>query len=407
MKTTLFPLTCALLAATSLCSAQTIHVVDPIGGPFVQIQDAVDAAVSGDVVLVRQGTYTQGMTIDGKGITVVADNLDSPVTTHQRIQNIPAGEQVIVRGLDSSATVSNTLVEIVDCQGVVWLEDLTATSGFSPFGGHTHGLLVQNSDAVHLVDCTFNAGFGGDVFQTNDGLNATASSLWIWNSTFRGRDGGGVTDDDIGGDGAFLVSSDLFAARSSFLGGKGADGADDFLFGCFDGSDGGDGLASVGLSNVVLVDAELVAGEGGAPGSSSCDAGDAGLPFSTDGGGSLTQTAGPVPSFSATSPVRAGQQAVLSYESQPGDLTFMVWSWNVTDLLLLEFAGAGAVGTPFFLSPTTSAVAADGTVDVPISIPATFLPPGRRMIMQGFVLTPQPAALLAGPSAVVILDPGT
>ena len=78
MRLALLP-TFALLLASSQVDAQgKLWVVDDDGGPgvdFTAIQDAVDAAVDGDGILVRPGDYGR-VTIDGKSLRVI-DRLGS------------------------------------------------------------------------------------------------------------------------------------------------------------------------------------------------------------------------------------------------------------------------------------------------------------------------------------------
>lgn len=56
----------------SVLPAQSVHVVDAAAGPIMQIQAAVDAAVDGDLILVRSGLYGQ-VTINAKSLTIMAD----------------------------------------------------------------------------------------------------------------------------------------------------------------------------------------------------------------------------------------------------------------------------------------------------------------------------------------------
>ena len=57
----------ALLASGAAAVAQTIHDVPTT---YATIQEAIDAAVDGDLILVASGTYSQDLVIDSKAIEI-------------------------------------------------------------------------------------------------------------------------------------------------------------------------------------------------------------------------------------------------------------------------------------------------------------------------------------------------
>jgi hypothetical protein len=68
-----------LLAIPFSAFAQTTWIVDQGGtGDFLTIQEGIDAAVNGDTVLVKDGTYTgagnKNLDYGGKAITVESEN---------------------------------------------------------------------------------------------------------------------------------------------------------------------------------------------------------------------------------------------------------------------------------------------------------------------------------------------
>ncbi|HYC77776.1 MAG TPA: hypothetical protein VEI02_09130 [Planctomycetota bacterium] len=100
--------------------AQTVHVVDDQPGPgvgFTDVQAAVDAAASGDVLLIHPGSYGT-VVIDGKALTlqgvgalqasfpaffpVLPFAAPAPPASFQ-IRNVPPGQRTIVQGLSLGA----------------------------------------------------------------------------------------------------------------------------------------------------------------------------------------------------------------------------------------------------------------------------------------------------------------
>src|SRR5436190_3639408 len=50
-----------------------VRVVAPVSAPYLSLQDAINAAANGDIILVKTGTYSS-LRVDGKSVTVVAEN---------------------------------------------------------------------------------------------------------------------------------------------------------------------------------------------------------------------------------------------------------------------------------------------------------------------------------------------
>ena len=72
----LSPVLLAAFALAAALPAQRTWIVDPYNLPgthFTTIQAAVDAAATGDIVLVRDRQYPQGFRATGKGLTILGD----------------------------------------------------------------------------------------------------------------------------------------------------------------------------------------------------------------------------------------------------------------------------------------------------------------------------------------------
>ena len=86
---------CVLLSTN--VGAQTVHVVDADNGPGTDattITQGVAAATSGDILLIRDGTYDEFVTIDGKGLTLLADDGAAVAVGAFEILNIAADDFV-------------------------------------------------------------------------------------------------------------------------------------------------------------------------------------------------------------------------------------------------------------------------------------------------------------------------
>src|SRR5688572_18478273 len=95
----------SLLAAalTARLPAQgRIWIVDAAGGGnFLHLPGAVAAASDGDLIRVRAGNYqtNQGVTFS-KGLTILLDPAADFPIDGITVQNLPAGQQVVIRGND-------------------------------------------------------------------------------------------------------------------------------------------------------------------------------------------------------------------------------------------------------------------------------------------------------------------
>ncbi len=403
---------CAL-ALTAPARAEVLRVAFS-GGDYNQIQDAVAAAVDGDVVLVQGAGLYQPVRIDGKGITVVADTgIEVSIAGGIRVTNTVHSQTVTLVGLNSfglnfGSGVNGALREgllVNSCAGPVRVENctFTGTQGLqfsTPAFGAT-GVIASYAPDFAIVDCALRGGDGA--FSSGNGGAATAggsaleaynfSNIAVYDSEFIGGTGaGGDTFGGNGGRGISLADSTLFLSNCGSAGGNGGSG----FFSC---APGGDGLFASGTASVVTLVAEALTGGLGACGTPN------GLPVSTANGAGSNSIGSVVRSVELATPVREGSTAQIEFKGQPGDHVYLLISSTPGYDTSLPFNGVLLLQQPFSggrrfmgVMPTT------GTMQVTVQNP-TLEPQVEGLIyfIQAMFQEPQ-GVWFASPSNLVVLD---
>lgn len=220
------------LSLASLALASQVLVVDAANGPgtdFLAIQPAIDAALPGDLIRVRTGTYAP-FVVDGKGVSVVGDTTGGPVDVlgdddeRVAVRNVPVGQTALLQQL-AIDTIPGTLFE--DNVGHVILSDSTSrsrpdfqfTPGEFPFVSGP-GLRIEDSARVWVEDCTLT---GADAavlifaFSPQVGLSTQNAFFFLYDSTCRGGQGQNSEISPGGGGTGALCSNSTGTVRSSQL----------------------------------------------------------------------------------------------------------------------------------------------------------------------------------------------
>lgn len=190
-----------LLACPTAIAQSRLLIVDAsqgAGSHFADLPPAVAAAVTGDRISVRPGTYS-AFTIDGKGIAVAgAPGVTVPAVT---ILRVPAGTDCAVSGLTIVSWFSGEL-RVADCAGRVLLSDLS--------------LGMANTGIVALSRCA-QLMLSGCVFGSTTRLDTCTATLC--DSTF-----GGMPLIGTAAPGLELVASRTFMSRCRATAGLYLDG---------------------------------------------------------------------------------------------------------------------------------------------------------------------------------------
>jgi len=414
-----------LAGLTGATSGQgAVWTVDDTGGAdFIDIQEAVDAASDGDLILVREGCYS-ALTISGKSLTIQADAPPGTVEILNpffitgeaiSVSSITVGQQVVLRGLTTfivAFTENEIASGVSDCDGPVLFEDcqLVNVSGIA--------LEIDNAASVTLQRCTVDAGLDQYDAFINEYLQRTAltvtdAKVFLHETTVQGSLGpdaqqqifGPVSPPGAGGIGILAASNvQLSAFGSTITGGAGGSGTVDF---CFDGRDGGDAIRCDATCTVRLRDTLAQAGTGGAggPGCGLADGVDGidlnGPPASFE---TLTGTAH---EFEITSPVRESENVTITYTGAPGDLAFLAVSDSLRPGFYLPARQSVLHMGPFLQILSLGPLPASGTRQLNILVPD--LGTGVEaltFVCQMALLDSGGALSLTGPSSVIYLDQG-
>jgi hypothetical protein len=277
-------------------AAATTWVVDDNGGfDFVNIQDAVDAAVAGDVILVHPGAYP-GFTVDGKPLTIApAAGGAIQVSSFVELRNIPLGTQLDISGLrmgEPFTAGGAPTVTVEACLGTVKIADCTV-QGWDPlqngcpyyqyFYGSCDSYPCLDADAQEAIECltsaeviflrcTLKGGHGSTHTETHcgyttsgaDGASLSESSATFLQCTLEGGNGGSVGGNHCwdGGDGGHGVrlrlGSTVFADRTTFFPRWGGGYGCQFTCGCGDSGGHGAGIWADSTSAGTFKDAAFL-----------------------------------------------------------------------------------------------------------------------------------------------------
>jgi parallel beta-helix repeat protein/predicted outer membrane repeat protein len=152
------------------------------GHPFDAIQEAIDAAVDEDTIVVLQGTYTgsgnRDIDFSGKAIILRSTDPNNPDVVASTIVDPNGSEEEPHRGFYfHSGEDANSV-----------LQGFTMTNGYHENGGG----MYCNSSSPTLTNCTFNGNSAVD----GGGMRSSHSSPTLTNCTFSGNSasnhGGGI-----------------------------------------------------------------------------------------------------------------------------------------------------------------------------------------------------------------------
>ena len=398
----------ACLAVTAPLAAQgQVLVVDAFSGPgtdHTQISAAVAAASPGDTILIRTGHY-DGFTVDGMGLTLVADHNElALVSGTVTVRNLPADQSVVLHDITPETAGPGPAMLVENCAGPVWLEDSFLQSDSFP-SASAAGLEVRSSAHVSVHRSSL-LGSPAWAEVAGPGLRAVDSNVYLYETVARGGDGvfglGGGLDAAAG---AWITGGQLYAAGGFLIGGKGHDG---LLLGgsCWDGGDGGGALILDGAApSALLRDVERQVGAGGF-GPGVCVDGAPGVEFVTPMGSLQLQSADGRRMW-MHGPVREGQPVDLQVDGIPGDQVVLLIAPTQNPVF---FQPAGAfLGGAFLPDLSNPWIVPLGTVGVAGSLTTSFAAPAvvgevQTLFFQAGILSGAAEIVFSAAQSLTVLD---
>lgn len=371
------------------------------GGQFEDLPPAVAVAHDGDLILVRDGTYS-ALVLDDLGVTVLADGKAVLIEGASSVTSLPEGETAVLKGLTlvdpSTGGVGAPVLTIADAAGSVWIEDTRV-------GTTTDGIEARDATGVVIVRSeVFSDGFA-PCATAAEALAVLRASVHVFDSAFSGSDAACGTLPFAGATGARVEEGFLYAAASSFEGGRGTPSVCPPLSSVCSvrAGRGGDGLVVDEASLAVLLDSALAAGAEGSPsaGCALCGASGVGM----DVVGDVTLVAGPARSHVVQSPIHSGKGGssyVVRAEGLAGDMAFSLYAKRSRPVYDPGLLGPLLTNDPPLVVWPEGVISAEGVLERTYFVPPVLLG-HERLFVQGLFVDAGAEEHLAGGSAIYVL----
>lgn len=405
-----------LALLVGLASADVTYVDATGNGDYLQIQPAINAALDGDVILVRSGNYA-AFTLDQRKLSIVEDaGAAAKVQGTVVVKNVSFGGYVLLAGLEITAPngspVGAPALLIENCPGHVRLQDCGLRGGDGGLGFPTGGNGGASADIRNSLRVSFTAvdmrggnGYGSIIFGPDGGnggagLESRGSSVSFYDCNFRGGAGGDAdyavpTTCGDGGPGALLFDLNLLASGCSIIGGVGGNQGNL-------GGAGGDGLVVLPPAQARLISNFYAGGMGGW----GYLGGVGPQGQAQSGGGAFLPIGGVRRKFHAPVLTPEGGMIQVQVQGQAGDRVWLLSTQKPGYVFFPGLAGTALVPFPslmpfrFLGSLPPSGVATFSTpapnLDAPSEHQATFF--------QGLIQTTAGVRLLGSPVNLVTLN---
>ena len=424
LRFTATPSLLALGLLATHAAAQDVKVLDAVNGPYFTLQAALDAASSGDIILVEPGLHVSGTApmIDGKSISILAVDSSQPTRIGPiRVQNLSSEDDVVFRGISFTRYLTapnfTTNATILSNAGTVSFDGCSFVDGLVTGQGTARPAveLVGGGGDVMFTRCSVlgadglpSIGLGVPGLGAGVAISAVDQNVYMFGSDVIGGRGG----ESLPGADAILVDgASVYVTGGSVVGGIG--GWTSTSSSCSDGGDGGDGIAGSAVT-IELFDAtdlgaaaNILGGAGGASQNGNCAPGAAGQGISATGsvlyhGGFLTSTSSDV------GVVEAGDDVTMIFEG-PAFAGGSAWFLRVSPGI--EPLALPPVGIEVLPAPVQLGVYAftgpSGSVSITSYLDPAGTNEGSVIAVQSFHFNPNaPNAYLGAYTHVAVVRPG-
>ncbi len=336
-----------LWPAASLARAGEVWVVAPSGGQFTSIQEAIDAASSGDIILLRPNPAGYApFDVSGKSLAILSDAEEARlVLGEMSVRDLGAKGMCALSWLSTNGQgFQSRGLFASNCLGAVRVQESSFVALGNPVPTLDKGIqAAECADFVLFHVLSVGGGWGSTTHPGTggQGLSASTSTIHAIASELRGGKGGSGNDDEGqngggGGNGLMLLSGLASCVDSNLIGAAGGEGepGDGGTFGCEDGGNGGAGgngaylFTQLGLTTKIRHTGSTMQGAPGGSGAqsfcggSSGSPGPDGLPVRIFGAGTEVALGSPARYLTAKTIVRESQFLQVRAKGQVGD---QVW----------------------------------------------------------------------------------
>ncbi|VVB55912.1 Cell surface glycoprotein [uncultured archaeon] len=159
---------CLVLLITSSATAATLEVGQ--GKTYTTIQSAIDAAKTGDTILVNEGTYNENPLINTNGISIIGKNREKTIIEGRKTSSgfrIDEMNNVVISGF----TIKNSGGGGQEDAGVVIYKGNGNTVSNLIITGNSVGISIyqgSNNNTISGNIIESNSGYGINIYASND-----------------------------------------------------------------------------------------------------------------------------------------------------------------------------------------------------------------------------------------------